>query len=378
MTKRQILSQIAHIYDPLGLVSPVVITAKLIMQKLWTLKIGWDESIPIDLHYRWQSFMQQLQVLNEIEIPRKVISKDQCIVDAHGFADASKDAYGACIYVRSVDEQGKAVLNLLCAKTKVAPLKLLTIPRLELCAAVMLTQLMQKVQKSLNTSFQRVVLWSDSTIVFQWLDMAPRTLQPFVSHRVAQIQAATRAFEWKYVPTEDNPADLLTRGIDGMALKHNELWWHGSRFLSSEEDWWPQLKWKCQERVTEMKIRALIAKPVQNFELLYKYSDLSKLIRIVAYLLRFSSNASKKNELRNQDSLTREELDKAIESLTKISQRERESFEHEIKSLGKGSTVSKHLQGLTPFIDEQGIVRVGGRLRNTKLNYNKKTSCTFE
>lgn len=128
-------------------------------------KLSWDETIPTDLHSAWMSFRKQIPSLRQVLIPRHVVSPRHTILELHGFSDAAQNAYGACVYVRSVDHQHKIQVRLLCSKTKVALLKIQTIPRLELCAALILARLIKKVINSLSISFRKVAYWCDSTIV---------------------------------------------------------------------------------------------------------------------------------------------------------------------------------------------------------------------
>ena len=141
VTKRTILSKIAQIFDPLGLVGPAIIRAKIIMQKLWQLQVGWDETLPQDIHTMWLDFNAQLQALNTISVLRFVCCDNFITTQLHGFCDASEAAYGACIYLRTSTASGQVAVRLLCAKSRVAPLKTISVPRLELQAAVLLSQL---------------------------------------------------------------------------------------------------------------------------------------------------------------------------------------------------------------------------------------------
>lgn len=165
VTKRSILSIASMIFDPLGLLAPCTIIAKILIQNLWLEKLTWDESLPSSLHCKWTQYYNQLKSLNNFKIPRQAVASNKVEVQIHGFADASKNAYGACVYIRTVDKETKIHSNLLCAKTKVAPLKTQTIPRLELCAALMLAKLISTVEDALDTNIDSVTYWSDSTIV---------------------------------------------------------------------------------------------------------------------------------------------------------------------------------------------------------------------
>jgi hypothetical protein len=173
------------------LVGPVTVVAKIILQ-VWPSKIDWDDSLPSTILSKWSTFLQNFITLNSLTVPRKVINNKFYIRDElHGFSDSSQNAYGACTYLRTIDNNGQVHCNLLCAKNKVAPLKTITIQRLELSAAVLLSQLLNKVQNNLNITINDSYYWTDSTIVFCWIKMQTNSLKTFVAHRVATIQNLT-------------------------------------------------------------------------------------------------------------------------------------------------------------------------------------------
>lgn len=183
VTKRTVLSDIAQIYDPLGLLGPCIVIGKIMMQKLWSLKLSWDEALPSDIDTQWRTFKSQLSFLNNVSIPRLVVLTDKYDIQIHGFCDASMLAYGACIYFRSVNRRG--LVRVALVMSRVAPLKSLTIPRLELCGALLLAQLYAKVVSSINIRPSRVYLWSDSTICLSWIKTSPSKMNTFVQNRVS-------------------------------------------------------------------------------------------------------------------------------------------------------------------------------------------------
>ena len=176
VTKRSISSVIARIYDPLGLLAPVIIRAKIILQHVWSLKINWDESLPADLHTDWSRYYTQLALINNVRFPRKTVIPAVTRMELHGFCDASEKAYGACIYLRTISSDGSIQSHLLTVKSKVAPLKTQIIPRLELSEALHLATLIASVQKALTIKISRIVYWTDSTIVLQWIKSSPHML----------------------------------------------------------------------------------------------------------------------------------------------------------------------------------------------------------
>ena len=210
-TKRKLLSEIAKIFDPLGLLVPVNLFAKVLIQDCWKAQIKWDESLPQNIHSTWKSFTEQLPILQNFSVSRKFLGENYVDIELHGFCDACLHGYGASLYVRSVDSNGKITVNLICSKSRVAPLSGVTIPRLELCAASILKKLYVEVKAQLEIPLKRITFWSDSTIVLCWLKKALHVLRVFESNRVSDIQSLGDEVEWRYIRYEDNPADSLSR-----------------------------------------------------------------------------------------------------------------------------------------------------------------------
>ncbi|XP_068987610.1 uncharacterized protein [Bombus flavifrons] len=183
-----------------------------------------DESLPADLHYEWNRYYTQLSLLNEIRFPRKTITKTPIEIELHGFCNASERAYGACVYLRSIDHHGNVQTRLLTAKSKVAPLKTQTIPRLGLSGALLLTSLSTIIQQAVQVKANRTVYWTDSTIVLQWINSSPHTLKTFVANRIAEIQNKTSFTDFRHSPNKDNPADLISRGQSTEDYLQPNIW----------------------------------------------------------------------------------------------------------------------------------------------------------
>ena len=164
ITKRVMLSRIVQLFDPLGLLGPVILKAKLFLRALWKLDIGWNEAIPLHLHHAWQLFETQLNQVQELNIPRRIVWDDAINVQVHGFCDASQKAYGACVYLRSTDSSGSISIEFIYSKSRVAPLKSQTLPRFALCAAALLTKLLNNTLHALKMTTDQTVLWTDSMI----------------------------------------------------------------------------------------------------------------------------------------------------------------------------------------------------------------------
>jgi hypothetical protein len=182
VNKRNMLSETSRIFDPLGILCPCIIIAKIMLQKLWLEKTDWDEPLPSDLHAQWINYRDQLIQLNHVKIPRQSICDNPIDIQIHGFSDAFKEAYGGCIYLRSRNAAGYIQISLLCAKSKVAPLKAETIPRLELCGALVTANLASRVSKSLRCNIDNIFLWTDSTIVLNWIQSQSHTLPVFIAN----------------------------------------------------------------------------------------------------------------------------------------------------------------------------------------------------
>ncbi|XP_073961934.1 uncharacterized protein [Choristoneura fumiferana] len=173
-TKRTIISDISRLYDPLGWVAPSIILAKVMIQKLWLTGLGWDEDVPCKLLQEWSTYREELSELTKVHIPRwlGIVNKNSEI-ELHGFCDASKMAYAAVVYARIVDKDDNITVSLVTAKTRVAPIKQVSIPRLELCGAVMLTRLLVEVSQVMNIAKDNIHAWTDSTVVLAWLNNHP-------------------------------------------------------------------------------------------------------------------------------------------------------------------------------------------------------------
>lgn len=376
ISKRSVLSMISQLFDPLGLLSPVVIRGKILIQKLWELKLTWDESVPENISSQWVTFRSELPLLESLQIPRCVVPSNAVEVQLHGFSDSSMTAYGACIYVRCVSSDSKIFCRLLCGKSRVAPLHTVTIPRLELCAAVLLAQLMQKVQKALAVEDQtKIFLWTDSTVVLNWLRSAPNKFKIFVANRIAFIQELYSFKCWRHVRTKDNPADLVSRGCSVTEILSNSFWWSGPEFLSD-----PRELWKADETLPiapDLELRkvcctALVPDTDQGINLFNRYSHFRELQRTTAWILRFYSNCKKGAKRQTASSLTVTELQSAADVLVRQCQQDR--FPSEIGALRSNQNLKSKssILSLNPFLDKNGLLRVGGRITNAVFSFKKR------
>lgn len=368
LTKRDVLSDIARLFDPLGLVGPIVIRAKLILQRLWRLKVQWDEPLPDDVQEDWKKYRLSLTLLNKLIIPRKITCGGDIIdVQIHGFSDASIEAYGCCLYLRCTNADGLRSSILICAKSKVAPLKVISLPKLELCAALLLSRLASKVVPKLCLVIKKSYFWTDSNIVLAWISSPSTKWKTFVAHRVGEIQESTSISDWHHVNTKENPADIISRGCCPSYLFDAPLWWNGPEWLLTDEEKWTNIKntESSSLHVPESKGSeiSVFGVAVESFSILNKYSSLNKLIHVVAYCLRFYYKIIRKEE-ELTNILSIKEIDRARITIIKCVQKE--AFTRELQDLKnlKGVAKSSKLFSLCPFLDENNIIRVGGRLKN--------------
>lgn len=367
-TKRIILSITAQIFDPLGLLTPVIIIPKLIIQKLWQIKLTWDESLPSSIHNEWVQFYNQLHILNNLNIPRHVITNSFQIIEIHGFCDASEKAYGACLYIRTINKDNKITVNLLCSKSRVAPCKQITLPRLELCGALLLAKLTTKTLKAFRLKINRCFFWSDSTIALSWIQLPSNTLKTFVANRVAEIQSLSSSDDWFHVRGSENPADLISRGVAVNKLLANKLWWHGPAWLETNN--FPVSKQIKPTALPDIKTTVTVCHIIEENEIFHKFSTLTKLQRVFSYVIRFINNC-KNPTSKALGPLSTIELDNSMKQLIIIAQNE--CFTREMKSIRENKPLESNskLNALRPFL-ESNILRVGGRLQNSNLSLNKK------
>ncbi|GFX49469.1 integrase catalytic domain-containing protein [Trichonephila clavipes] len=194
------------------LIGPIVTKAKIFVQELWRIKLDWSEQLPPDAVKEWQNFYQKLSKVNNFKIPRCILLPAIIWIEIHGFSDASERAYAAVVYIKCFNESGQSQTRLLCSKSRVALLKTLIIPRLELSAALLLSRLVKKVVPILQLPINKIWMWTNSTIALAWIKTEPHKLKTFVSNRVAEIQELSKDYHWKRVISKDNPADLISRG----------------------------------------------------------------------------------------------------------------------------------------------------------------------
>ncbi|XP_039960282.1 uncharacterized protein LOC120774624 [Bactrocera tryoni] len=367
VTKRTILSAIARLYDPLGLIGPVVAKAKIFLQHLWKEKLHWDESPPQAIQTEWLEICNQYKLITRFSFDRYLLMPE-AEVQLHGFCDASEAAYGACIYIRA-ERGGHIRINLLCSKSRVAPLKPLTIPRLELCGALLLAELIAKVINSTHFKAKGVYCWSDSTTVLSWLRSEPANFNVFVANRINNIQTLTAGMVWSHVPTDSNPADVLSRGASPKELLTMDLWKYGPPYLGLDQSNWPKSPLLPTKDLPEGRKRAFVFISTIDMSLNCKFvNSFEQLQRVYAYVYRFSRRAG----MRFSGPLKVRELQEGTFILIRMIQKAHLRDEYKALESKEAIKSSSEIRSLVPFLDERGLLRVGGRLQYSNLDFPSK------
>jgi hypothetical protein len=350
------------------------VRAKIFLQDLWLSHTGWDEPLSRPMLRCWREFVNALETLPVLRIPRWTsLSTDTKGVELHVFCDASTRAYAAALYVRFPISNNRFKITLLTSKSKVSPLQTMTVPRLELCAAQLGVRLLRHVLKENSFSKCPITAWSDSQIALAWIHGHPSRWKTFVANRVSYIQTSLPALTWRYIPSSDNPADVGSRGTEPELLRDSPLWWHGPPWLSQSEECWPK---KVLQDVTspgEEAPRSLRSNVVRVDEepwvLLSRYSSLAKLLRVTTLCVRFFRRC------RSRDAT---DLSRAAEirdaKLRLIRCEQRRCYSDELSSLRKPGSVSRRssLLRLYPVLDPAGTMLVGGRLSYSHVPFSER------
>lgn len=376
-TKRSVLRSSAKLFDPMGFLTPFTVRVKCLFQSMWQRGIGWDEELPPDLSQQWQQWCMELLQLHEIVIPRwygterPLNSQAQVL---HVFSDASEKAYGAAAYLQGQTAEGEPMTRLVMSKARVAPIKKLTLPRPELMGALIAARMGNNLLQALNMQPYQIRMWTDSMIVMQWISSSPHRWKQFVANRVTEIQSLTPPETWSHCSGKHNPADLTTRGQTVTKLKEEELWW----FLRSAEQQEIPDKGLFEEEVNTELRSGQVTVQFNNMEqtstdLLLKlenYSKLKTVLRVTAWIMRFTHNL--RSGEKKQGELTAEELADAerywiLEAQNQVFRKERDELR-----AGKDIHRGSRIRDLKPFLDEHGLICLGGRLQHSDMSFSER------
>ncbi|KAJ8962359.1 hypothetical protein NQ318_018342 [Aromia moschata] len=355
ITKRLILSTAQRIFDPIGFTCPVTLTPKLLLQQTWEQQLSWDAPVDANMEHVFRSWVRELHYLFDIEIPRWIGFDPEDNLEKwslHVFCDASNKSYAAVVFLRK-EQHNEVSIHLMAAKARVAPLKKMTMPRLELMAATIGARLCKSVQDDLTHKIE-AVLWSDSSTVISWI-CRKDDWSPFVGNRVLEIRSLTPSESWRHVPGNLNPADLTSRGCSAKHLFESR-WWEGPSWLRQPSNQWARQHFECDEEEIGKEKRkkpvvCLLNSNLDEWHMTY-FSSYTKTLRMVGWIFRFIYNVRNPIE-RQQGPLTTEEINLAETFVFRLVQQE--VFHDEC---------DKRICTLNPFKDSHGVIRLKSRVSN--------------
>lgn len=393
-TRRGMLSVSSSVYDPLGFLAPVTLLAKMMQQELCRRGCGWDDELPQDILPQWKKWLEDVDQLSAFNVDRCIKPVDFGAVkqaQLHHFADASESGYGTVTYIRMQNQENNTQVTFLLGKARVTPLKAVTIPRLELTAAVLATKVDLLLKSELDFQLEGSVFWTDSTSVLKYLNNEDRRFHTFVANRVSIIRETSEPTQWRHVGSKDNPADYASRGMKVSDFMNNIKWLEGPTFLWKREEDWPDrvLDVSVDSNDQEVRKEAMVNTvgvcdtSFPTDQLIAYFSDWKKLRTAVAWILRLKAMLWAQSRSRKQveasvtkdpegrqratvtstkGKLTLDDLLEAEVAIIRYCQQQK--FSEEIAALSSGrGTVSRRspIYRLDPVLEDE-LLRVGGRL----------------
>lgn len=405
LTRRAILSTVTMYpyYDPLGFVAAFVLKAKQILRDLREAKCGWDSTISCVYSRPYKKWLTELEQLKHLQISRSLKPEDFGQVKTaqlHHFSDASEQGYGTVSYIRFIDNLGKIHVTLVMGKSRVSPLKRMTIPRLELTAATLVVRVDQMLRSELQLNLEESIFWTDSQSVLKYIYNQNKRFHTFVANRLSVIHDLSKEDQWKYVDSKQNPADDASRGLNIESLLKSKRWLQGPEFLKNEESQGPQNPDEASQNYIslddpEVKKDAIVNIMIIDVEnpvrkLIEYYSDWISLKKTVAWILKIKTlllEITKRKKINSglllgkdkplkertealkvafNGNLTLEDMENAGRAILVFEQHQH--FKQDIALLERGKPCMKDssILKMDPMLD-QGILRVGGRINSSAM-----------
>ena len=379
LNRRGVLATISSVHDPSGLAGPFILPGRVILQKVTGEKGGWDDDLTPEHRAAWEKWRIELVSLQDLKIQRCYKPKGFKAVSCslHSFADASDYGYGEATYLWQVSENNEVCVSLVMAKSRVVPAKQTTIPRMELVAALLAAKVTALVKEELDMVVSETY-WVDSMIVLGYIQNDIKRFRTFVANRRRKVRHLTDKRQWKKIDTKDNPADYASRGISVKETTKVKKWFKGPGMLWELED--PSKKPGVEAEVPDddPEVQVTIASNAVVLDegksvlhvLETRVSRWSRMKSIVAWCKLFVAKCRK--ESRNKCSLNTEDLVKGEVAILKMLQQRH--FAKEVSMLDKGKElfITSKILKLSPILDEDGLLRVGGRLKKSLFNQAAK------
>ncbi|XP_043471598.1 uncharacterized protein LOC122504516 [Leptopilina heterotoma] len=370
-TKRQMLQTIMSVYDPLGMLSPYHVKAKILLQNVWRSGIDWDERLKIPEFEKWKLWINDIEGVKKAKIPRcyRMRREKPERLELHTFSDASEQAYSAVVYWRMVYPDGNVEVSYVVGKSRVSPLKPISIPRMELQGALIGSRLADFVTRELEMKIDERYFWTDSRNVLSWINADPHKYQAFVAHRLGEISEITSPHEWRWVSTRDNPADVATRDRGKIEVQLSK-WLQGAEFLKKTSDNWPPFT-TTKEISVERKITCLnVTRTQKEFELpdINRFSKWLRLIRCTAWVYVGKKIWIERTKMKP----TAENIEQAENQW--IQKTQYDSFEKELEAIKAGRPIQKDSRLCKlPLIIDKDILKIDSRIGlANNINQNMK------
>ena len=366
MTQRTILSFVSSVFDPLGLLAPFTMRMRILLKSIW-IQYGqrWDESVSNEERACFLAWATELTSMRQVKLNRHYFMSLPGHMELHIFSDASLEAMAIVAYIRYQQKTGSEV-SFILEKSRIAPMKQLSVPRLELQAAMYGVRLRKLICSEHDLKFESIYHWTDSETVLQWLKNAHQKQVVFVSNRVSEILEGTTIDEWRLVRGELNPADIGTRGISLENLTKSE-WLTGPAWLKLPIEEWPVISLGLDEVTPSMgEMESIFVTQKRDLITWDRFSSFSKIQRVIAFCLRFRSKT-------NTSYISVDELKNSRKVLIKLVQRE--LFPETFANLQKGAEgrTDGNLKKFTLFLDDFGSITAQGRLKDAKnLSFDQR------